>query len=317
MPWSKNIYNKLKEIKKIILKKKILLSLIINSYSWYDRFYRWSHMGLAMAIPVVALVQQTAQDVGASNIAVIIMGCVVASMLKIKEYIPYDKVKDVAKEQTLKYGNLYDQIERELLKSDATRQEEDDFFFWISREFNTIEVSDPEIEEDVKRDYIKMCKDKGIPYDDDINALDLLLMEKSGYYRNTTEYILDVKEENKPSEGKEGISKIESDKVEDNQGSNIKDNDKVEENKPSEVKEGIIKESNKGDNELQQSYLNQSYATLPNVHKVYSLHTDPRKLVEMKKSELKSDRERYKQTLQNINTEADISWAMERLSALE
>jgi hypothetical protein len=276
MAWSNAIFMKLKELKKAILKKKIMMSLIIDSYALWDKLYRWTHMTFALIIPVMAVAQDIAITTGASNNIILAFGCVVVGMLKLKEYIPYDKVRDSAKEQTLKYGNLFDAIERELLKPAHLRQAEDDFFFWVSREFNAIELADPDLSADDKKKFIAICKEKGIPYDDDVNALELLMTGKDASYNNESKT--------------DKIITINSD-----------DNNNNADNNPDKLTSTIA----------------DSMADIPQLHRAATMHMSPSDLVKLSKSEKLEDKKKYNDTLKNMDTKADLKWALERLASLE
>ena len=167
--------HKIKNIKISILKKKILLNFIIDSYSWWDRLYRWIHTLLAIISPIVVIIQYTIQYVSVSGTFSIILSIIVAVMIKLKEYLKYDKIKDIAKTQSAKYTILYDSIESELSKNKEKRQSIDEFLYWINREYNNIEVNDPEVSHRDKNKFIKLCKKKNIPYDEDISMLNELV----------------------------------------------------------------------------------------------------------------------------------------------
>ena len=173
--WIKTI----NEIKKAILRKKIILSIIIDSYSKYDKIYRYVHLFLALTAPIIAFINQlvsgSAEQVKTTTL---IISSIVAGMIKIKDYLKFDKTKENAKQQTIKYGQLFQRIDREIRKPDDKRQNTEDFIYWINREFTNLEISDPELPNSLKDAYVALCKEKNIPYDEDIAILTNLIQSE-------------------------------------------------------------------------------------------------------------------------------------------
>jgi hypothetical protein len=177
--WSKKSNTLINDIKRTILMKKIMLNFMIDNYSKYDKLFRYCHMSIAALTPTIATINKLAStNEEQSNTVTLILSSLVAAMIKIKDYLKFDKIKDVAKQQTIKYEQLYQRIEREMLKSIDKRQTEDDFIYWINREFNNIEISDPDLSQSLKQKYIKFCKDNHIPFDNDIDSLQILIHNK-------------------------------------------------------------------------------------------------------------------------------------------
>lgn len=175
--WSPVVKNKIHEIKTTILKRKVALNFIIDSYGWWDKAYRWAHMSIAVIGPFIAVLNASTENNEAMKVINIVSGCIVAGMIKAKEYILFDKIRDMAKEQTTKYSQLYDRIEREMIKPIDKRQTEDDFIYWINREFSHIEVADPELSYSDREKVKKLFDSLNIPFDEDIDALKLLLQQ--------------------------------------------------------------------------------------------------------------------------------------------
>ena len=169
MSWSVNAEVAIVDIKKTILKKKVLLNIIIESYSWYDKAIKYVHMFLAVTTPLVIYVDQIVATEPSST-AAIVVSSIVAGMIKLKEYLKFTKTKDQAKQQTVKYQQLYQRIEREMRKNDG-KQNEEDFISWVNRELSIIEIDDPDVPQSLRKIFIATCKEKGIPYDEDLEAL--------------------------------------------------------------------------------------------------------------------------------------------------
>lgn len=195
MSWSDGSIESIKDIKKTILKKKIILNIIIESNLWYDRVFKVCHMALAIGAPLISFIdQQITGSVESTSTAVIVLNSVVAGMLKVRDYLTFDKLKDQAKQQTIKYQQLYQRIEREIRKPESSRQNSDEFISLVFRELSIIEIDDPNLPQSLKKNYIKLCKDKGIPYDEDLEALGEL-------FANKVQIVVD-KSINMPSEQK-------------------------------------------------------------------------------------------------------------------
>jgi hypothetical protein len=174
--WSVDSYKLINNCKKSILKKKIKLSFIINNYSFKDKLFKYVHIILAVATPVFALIEEVSEQVQGSTL---VLSLLVASMIKLRSHLRYSKMHSVAKEQTVKYKQLYDRIEGELIKPINKRQAEEDFIYWISREYNNIEMADPELSSADREAFKKLCIEKKIPYDEDIQILHVLIGDQS------------------------------------------------------------------------------------------------------------------------------------------
>lgn len=179
MSWSEGVIDAIKDTKKTILKKKVILNIIIESYSWYDRIFRYSHMTLALVAPIISFLDQMINDtVENTSTAVLVLSSIVAGMIKLKDYLKFDKLKDQAKQQTIKYQQLYQRIDREMRKSESIRQNGEEFISWITRELSIIEIDDPDLPQSLKEKYIQLCQARGIPYDEDLEALGELFATK-------------------------------------------------------------------------------------------------------------------------------------------
>lgn len=175
LQWSAQGIHLVKDIKRSILKKKILMSFVIDSNSWYDKVFRYLHLILGIAAVVIGAVNQS---LGSNSSTSPILTGIVVVMIKMKDYLKFEKIKDVAKRQTVKYEQLYQRIDREMLKPDDKRQLLDDFITLINREFNSISMEDPNISRSSRDKYINLCKANGIQYDEDLEALQELIKDK-------------------------------------------------------------------------------------------------------------------------------------------
>ncbi len=176
--WSGQGLNAVKDTKKAILRKKIILNIIIESYSTYDKIFRYIHMFFALTSPVIAFINQLATgSVEQTSTVTLVLSSIVAGMIKLKDYLKFDKTKDRAKQQTVKYSQLYERIDRELRKPNGKRQNEEDFIYWTTREFNNLEIGDPDLPHSLKDKYISLCKENNIPYEEDLAMLQELIKD--------------------------------------------------------------------------------------------------------------------------------------------
>ena len=175
--WTTSGISILNNIKKSILKKKILFNFMIDNYSKYDKIFKYFHIGIAVSIPVLSMINKIVEaSTDSTSTATLIFGSIVAAMIKLKDYLKFDKIKDTAKQQTIKYEQLYQRIEREMIKPIDKRQSEEEFIYWVNREFNNIEVLDPDISRAIKEKYMQFCKDNKVPFDDDLDMLKELMI---------------------------------------------------------------------------------------------------------------------------------------------
>jgi hypothetical protein len=177
--WSENGNKRITILKKEILTKKIMLSFIIDNYAWYEKVFKYSQHLVTFSIPIISAVQTISND--SSNIvsgAVLVLSSIAAGMIRIKDYVTYDKLREVAKQQTVKYEQLYTKIEREMIKTDNQYKTEDDLIYYLDSSFRTVEVSDPELTHSMRRKFLDVCKEKNIPIQSDVDILGSILIEK-------------------------------------------------------------------------------------------------------------------------------------------
>lgn len=188
--WTKSGLVTINNIKKSILKKKILLNIIIDSYSKYDKIFRYCHITIATITPLLLVISKIVQEfTNDDENATLILSSIVAIMIKVKDYLKFDKIKDTAKQQTIKYEQLFQRIEREMMKPVDKRQNEEELIYWINREYSNIEMTDPDISRSIKDKYIHFCKDNNIPYNEDLNVLQELIT-------STVEIVIDKEQQN-------------------------------------------------------------------------------------------------------------------------
>ena len=154
-----------------------MMNILITNYSWYDKFLNYVHMTVAVITPLLAFISQLGIGADTINTVILITSGIVPGMIKIKDHLKYDKIKDQAKQQSAKYQQLYQHIDREMAKT--VQQNTSEFVSWVNREFSIIETDDPELNSKLRAKYIQMCKEKNIPYDDDLQELTELLISPS------------------------------------------------------------------------------------------------------------------------------------------
>ena len=127
-----------------------MLSYLIDSYSRYDKIFKYVHMFFAIISPVVSLIDSNMSSI---SIVPVILSSLVAAMIKLKDYLKYDKIKELSKQQTVKYEQLFQRILRDTLKFNVIIPE--DYLYLINKEYNNIEISDPDIPRYIRDKYMK------------------------------------------------------------------------------------------------------------------------------------------------------------------
>lgn len=311
--WSDTSVNKINNIKKSILRKRIMLTIIIDSYSTKDKFYRYLHIILAVVTPILAIIDDSlrCKETASSetpSIITIILSTVVAGMVKLKDYLDFDKIRDVSKTQSVKYGQLYDRIESEMVKPANKKQSEDDFIYWIVREYNNIELDDPDLKQSDKEKFIAVCKEKGIPFDEDFYKLqDLTNIPSSLTTKNTPN--INTHDPYINQNTLSGNSSAQSDNpshlavLSNNKTNLVEQTNQIDQtNISSDNPQSTTIENEKNNREINvlvkefKDELNDENCALGN---------------------LQCDKQKYKDTLKNMDTKADLRWALERLNNLD
>ena len=164
------INDEIVSLQRKILKNKILLKIIIDNRSFLVSFYNYAHLTSAVLSPVFVLINSSYHTQWL-NIVSVVFGTLAASMIKIKDVLRFNKIRNIAKEQIQRYSNLYMRIERELIKHANIPE---DFLYWVTREFNQISASDPEPDYRDIKEFKVVCDKHNIQRDDDIIILERL-----------------------------------------------------------------------------------------------------------------------------------------------
>lgn len=173
------------DLKIKILKKKIMVNFIIEAYANIDRIYRYVHIGFAITAPLITLIDYAVTgDVNATFSTSLVLSAVVAGMVKIKDRMKFDKIRDMAKHQNLRYERLYKHIEIESCKQQVP---EPQFIYWMNRAYIDIEQMDPELPTKDKAKFLKFLSDNKIQWDSDIDKLaDLQRCQSNNITTNNT-----------------------------------------------------------------------------------------------------------------------------------
>lgn len=183
--WSNATHRIIKDLEKKILKKKIMLNFIVDQYAWWDKAYRYLQLFIAIGTPIFGIIESLTESSEGTRVISIVMSCIVAVLIKFKDFINYDKIHDSAKKQTIKYSQLYTKINREKSKPAHKRQEEADFLYIINKEYDIIEINDPELTLDDKVKFKNLCKELNIPHDEDLDTLLILLRNSPAVNKST------------------------------------------------------------------------------------------------------------------------------------
>ncbi len=170
--WSKQGLEQIKRMKQTILRRKILLGFVETNFTWWDKWFKRGHIVLASITPMITLIdQQLNGSIEATSNVTLVLGSIVAGLIKVKDYLKFDKVKDIAKQQNIRYESLLQRIGSEESKPDGKKQTEEEFIYWINREFNSIELNDPDISFSMRDKFIAWCEKNKIQYDSDMDLL--------------------------------------------------------------------------------------------------------------------------------------------------
>lgn len=167
--WTPDAKTKIRSIQLKILKKKVMLNMLITRYSRKDRIFRWMHKIVAMLAGIFEFIHYLLDATGYTGVITLVATVMYNVFLYVRDYITYGQTRDLAKEQNVKYQELYDEIESELMKPFSKKQVENDFINWITRIYDNINASDPELSQTEQVLFDKYCKEHGIMINEDIN----------------------------------------------------------------------------------------------------------------------------------------------------
>lgn len=171
--WSQETLDKIGLLKQKILMRKIMMDYVIKIYDGWDTWYSRGVM-IAVALTFISGVisELMGDEAQAAKISVIITSVVTGGLVKVKDYVGFEKVRDTGKSQTIKYRNLYDRIDHEFMKPTRDRQHEDDFLYWCNREYENIYTQDPELAYTDREEFDKYMLEKGLVLvEDDVENL--------------------------------------------------------------------------------------------------------------------------------------------------
>lgn len=177
MTWSEESITRIKYTQILILQHKLLMNFIIDRYNTKFKRFNIIKKIIAYSIPMLLTAKEFLENSNGISFVTVTLGYLVAGLVKASDYIKYDRTRDIAREQTTKYTDLYNKIDRELSKSESKKQDDIHFITWIERELAHIELDNPEIKHKEKEQFIQLCKAKGITYKDDIEKLRTIVVD--------------------------------------------------------------------------------------------------------------------------------------------
>ncbi len=169
MDWSADANEKIRGIQLKILKRKIMLNMLINRYSLKSKLFRWCQKIIASLAVFLGFLQYVFQQLEIGGTIAFGATIVYNILLHIRDYVTYDRTRDVAKEQNVKYQELYEEIDNECIKNPDQKQREHDFINWINRSYEAIYASDPDLTQTEQLMFEELCKKHNIVVDDDLN----------------------------------------------------------------------------------------------------------------------------------------------------
>lgn len=301
MTWDNTVLENIKDVKKKILKNKVMLNFLIDIYGKYDKYYKWGHIATALLSPLFGFINVASETNSSLNVLIVVFGCISTGLIKARDYIDYDKIKEASKRQTVLYTQLFDRIEREIDKPINRRQDSVEFLYWINREYTNIQINDPELTHSDKKKFIQMCKENGIVFDEDLDDLKKLVRTNSNSFKD------EVKDE-------------KSNEIKEEKSNEIKNEIKVVKDEVKEVK--LIKKETKIDIPPKILTINEDNSATdiqpPTIHRVLAIsNISPTSLNRNRNLSDEKDRSQYKDTLKKLDPKADMTWTMDRMRQLD
>lgn len=206
----------------------------MEHYNRYDSIYKTFQFLIAITVPIISLIDILVNgNTEKTSTVTTVFSSIVVFTIKFKDKLKYDKIKDIAKHQTVKYAQLYNKIEHEESKPENEKQKPESLLFSVTKDYNSIELADPDVTAKVMASFQKFCIEHNIQYDTDL--INLQSLEDNV---NNTE-----NENNSTKDNIENNSTKDNNKNNDMKDNNAKDN--IENNK--EIKLDIIKSNIKDD----------------------------------------------------------------------
>ena len=227
--WSSRGKKRIREIKIEVLKKKLLMGFMIDKYSRRASIYDTCQLGVAVLAPLYGVaetyISESFFEGPKGHTVSIILSSLVASLIKIRDYIKYDQTRDTAKAQTIKYNNLYEKIEHEYQRSGPSNgKSENHFIYWIKREYENIELNDPELSYFDRKQFAELCDENHIPLMGEIDQLKKLLSVSDSQSNNddkqAVHFASDVKITIKPENNNYGDNDDDDNDDDDNDDDN-------------------------------------------------------------------------------------------------
>ena len=98
-------------------------------------------------------------------------------MIKLKDYFQFEKMTELAKQQSIKYGQLYDQIEKDLPHVSDYFVNMGQYLARIEKDIINIENLDPDISHVLRESFQQYCVKHGVKFVSDIDLLQNLDIE--------------------------------------------------------------------------------------------------------------------------------------------
>lgn len=295
--WSESGKQQIVDLKKMIVKKKIMLGFMIDDYSLLDRRFRYVHTALATSIPLISFINEMVTgNTDQTAMVTLVLSGIVAGMIKVKDTLKFGKIVVIAQQQTVKYKQLYQRIEREMNKQESKRESEESFIYWVNREYNNIEMADPELTHNMKKKFIELCKVKGIPYDEDMEALNNLLGD-------VTQELTQVVVQKATEELADAVI-TDADVERDVKKEEAKLNSNV----------AVVEEKKE-----QQSIQQRNPLTIDNPTEKTTPEQQQRRMstIRIRSTSDEVDRKQYKETMKAFNPTEDMQWALDRLTDIQ
>jgi hypothetical protein len=179
-----SLQDEVKRLKISILRQQIKLGFAYTSYSLSDKVYKNFHICAAAIVSILIIVAQSIDANRISGFFSILLSAIVTFLIKLRDYLRYDQIKDLSKQQIVKYRDLYNRIEDTL--PHITPDKLSEYVQAIRSEFNRISLDDPEFSASINEKYIVYCKQNEIESDDSIATIKKLMGQSETVPKQTT-----------------------------------------------------------------------------------------------------------------------------------
>ena len=289
-----------------IYRRRIIYNTMIKHNHCKDILFKVIHYVIASLTPLLIVIQNYTENQHLCSdhdepTTLLALSVLVVVLLKIKDYVRFDKIKRVSREQVAKYKVLEGNIEAELRKLPLEKKKENDFIFWISREMEYIERDDPEIPAELNKQINELCASHGITVSNELTHLTTL--ERDVTVAIDYSAHIEIVNANVVNPNVVNANVVNANVV----NAVLKDcKEQVQERAQERAQEEVQEEVQEQVHEEVQEQVHEDTAVKDCKEVKYIYDISP-----------KDDLAGYKKEIENIKPSEDIEWCLDRLSQLK